>query len=655
MCGIATLIEPAAPAWLPAVLARMTRAVRHRGPDGEGFAYFHPDGSGVTAVASDDSPRGVTGPREPPAGVTAGLGHRRLAILDLSPAGHQPMRDAAGDVWLTFNGEIYNFIELRTELAAAGHTFHTGTDTEVILAAWRAWGEDCLARFNGMFAFVLLDRRTRRLFAARDRFGEKPLYLWATPGGGLALASEIKQFAVHPQWQARLHGQRAYEFLNWGVSDHTADTLFAGVRQLRGGECLAAPLDAPATASPRRWYTLQPASFTGGFAESAEQFRALLDDAVRLRLRADVPVGSCLSGGLDSSSLVCTMRAQLGDRGAARQNTFSAGSDVPRYDERGFIAQVVAATGTASHSVVPSAEGLLQELERLAWHQDEPFGSTSIYAQWCVCRLARDRGVLVMLDGQGADEALGGYHGYFGPHLAGLLRRGRWGEFRREAAAARALHGHSRVLQAQLVTDALLPAAVSDLLRRAGGRTVRAPAHLDLARLGARPAAPLAPALDFRAPIRSLGLAQLTALNLPMLLHYEDRNAMAHGVEARLPFLDHRLVEFGLGLPEEFKLAGGWTKRVLREAMRDRLPEPVRLRRDKLGFATAEEVWMRERRPAEFRELLTAAVKVADGALTPAAVSRYDRLLSGGGRFNFAHWRMISFGVWLRRFGVRIR
>jgi asparagine synthase (glutamine-hydrolysing) len=653
MCGIAALIEPAAPVWLAKTVARMTRAVRHRGPDGEGFAYFHPAGGAVTAVASDDSPRGVTGPCEPPAGVTAGLGHRRLSILDLSTAGHQPMRDAAGDCWITFNGEIYNYVELRAELAAAGHAFHTGTDTEVILAAWRAWGEDCLPRFNGMFAFVLLDRPTRRIFAARDRFGEKPLYLWATPTGGLALASEIKQFAAHPQWQARLNGQRAYEFLNWGVSDHTAETLFAGVRQLRGGECLSAPLDAPAAAPPRRWYTVQPAPFAGTFADAAAQFRALLDDAVRLRLRADVAVGSCLSGGLDSSALVCTMRAQLGDRAAGRQHTFSAGSDVPRYDERAFIAQVVAAAGTSSHTVVPSAEGLLEELERVAWHQDEPFGSTSIYAQWCVCRLARERGVTVMLDGQGADEALGGYHGYFGPHLAGLLRRGRWGEFRREAAAARTLHGHSRGLQAQLVANELLPAAVSDLLRRMSGRTVRAPAHLDLARLGARPAAPLTPALDYRTPIRSLGLAQLTALNLPMLLHYEDRNAMAHGVEARLPFLDHRLVEFGLGLPEEYKLAGGWTKRVLREAMRDRLPEPVRLRRDKLGFATAEEVWLREWRPVEFRRLLAQAVAIADGALTPAALARYDRVMAGGERFNFALWRMISFGTWLRRFDVR--
>jgi asparagine synthase (glutamine-hydrolysing) len=270
-----------------------------------------------------------------------------------------------------------------------------------------------------------------------------------------------------------------------------------------------------------------------------------------------------------------------------------------------------------------------------------------------VFRLAREHGVAVMLDGQGADEALGGYHGYFGPHLAGLLRHGRWPMFWREAAAARALHGQSLALQAQLVANELLPAAVSDRLRRAAGRTVRAPAHLDLNRLGAAPRSPHPPAVDLRTPIRSLGIAQLTALNLPMLLRYEDRDSMAHGVEARLPFLDYRLVEFCLGLPEEHKIAGGWTKRVLREAMRDRLPEAIRLRRDKLGFATAEEVWMRGPQRETFLQLVDQAVDDAGGILTPAAKLKARRMLAGEEPFGFLVWRFISFGAWLRRFNVR--
>lgn len=654
MCGITALYEPGAPTWLPDVTLAMTRAVRHRGPDGEGFAYVTAAGA-VTAVLSPETPRGVAGATQPPTGAVLGLGHRRLSILDLSIAGHQPMADEAGDSWIVFNGEIYNYLELQAELTAKGHRFRSHCDTEVILAAWREWGEGCLARFNGMWAFVLFDRRTRQIFAARDRFGVKPLYLWRTPTGGLALASEIKQFTTHPGWRPRLNGQRAYDFINWGIQDHTAETLFADVIQVRGGEFLASSLDALGRANPQRWYHLQPASFGGDFAAAGARFRELLDDAVRLRLRADVPVGSCLSGGLDSSSLVCTMRAQLGERAPQLQNTFSAYSDVPRFDERSYIEEVANATGATRHAIVPSPETLLAEFDQLTWHQDEPFGSTSIFAQWCVFRLARQNNVVVMLDGQGADEALGGYHGYFNPRLAGLLRRGELRRFWGEAATIRALHGQTWFAQAKMLANELLPPGIADRLRGAAGRSVKAPAFIDFARLGAEPRALHEGVTDLRDPVRSLGRAQLLSLSLPMLLHWEDRDSMAHSVEARLPFLDYRLVEFCLGLPEDFKLADGWTKRVLREGMRGRLPERVRLRRDKLGFATAEETWMRDRHRPEFVALLDEAIATAGGILTPAARTKVEAMLDGREPFRFLAWRFISFGRWLRRFSVPVR
>lgn len=655
MCGIAAIHEPAAPPWLPAVAAAMTRTVRHRGPDGEGLVYFSAGGRNVYPVISAETPAGVAGEPAPPAGCTLALGHRRLSILDLSSAGHQPMADASGDCWLTFNGEIYNYQELRAELARQGETFHTGTDTEVILAAWRAWGERCVERFNGMFAFVLVDRRAARLFAARDRFGVKPLYWWQTPFGGLALASEIKQFAAHPGWRPRLDGQRAYDFLNWGISDHTAGTLFAEVHQLPGGHSLSLPLDRAAVPTSQRWYELRPAPFDGDLTAAGVRFRELFDDSVRLRLHADVPVGSCLSGGLDSSSIVCTVRSQLGVRATAWQRTFSAYSDVARFDERGFIEEVARATGATAHHLVPDSAALFDEFDALTWHQDEPFGSTSIFAQWCVFRLARENGVVVMLDGQGADEALGGYHGYFGPRLAGMLRRGRWLGCWREAATIRRLHGQTWRLQAKLLANEVLGARTADRLRRLAGRTVQAPDWLDLERLGAAPRSPHEGSVDLRDPVRSLSRAQLTSLNLPMLLHWEDRDSMAHGVEARLPFLDYRLVEFCLGLPEELKLADGWTKRVLREGMRGRLPERVRLRMDKLGFATAEEVWMRQRHTATFRRLVDEAIEASAGILTSGARAKAERILTGQEPFGFLVWRLISFGRWLRRFNVAVQ
>ena len=652
MCGIATLIEPSAPAWLAATVRAMTRAVRHRGPDGEGLLFINPAAGTSAIVLTEDTPAGINGEAEAPAGSTLGLGHRRLAILDRSSAGFQPMRDSSGGCAITYNGEIYNYVELRADLARLGYTFRSGTDTEVILAAWRHWGEACLARFNGMFAFVLYDRRSRRIFAARDRFGVKPLYYWPTPTGGIALASEIKQFTFHPRWKARLNGQSAYDFLNWGLSDHTGETSFAGVRQLRGGEYLSAPMEDLARAQPQRWYEVQPTPFVGNFDEACGRFRELLDDSVRLRLRSDVPVGSCLSGGLDSSAIVCTLQAQLGSAAASQQSTFSAYSDVARFDERSYIEEVTAATGASPHGIVPSPKTLLEELDRIAWHQDEPFGSTSIFAQWCVFRLARENRVTVMLDGQGADEALGGYHGYFGPRLAGLLRRGHLATCWREAAAIRSLHGQTWQLQAQLIANECLGGRAADLLRLLAGRTVDVPDALNLPLLGAKPGSPHLGSVNLREPLRSLGRAQLTRLTVPMLLRFEDRDSMAHGVEARLPFLDYRLVEFCLGLPECYKMADGWTKRVLRESMRDRLPERVRTRRDKLGFATAEEVWMRGAHRLPFQHLLDQAVDAAGGILTPAARTKATRILAGDEPFSFLPWRIISFGTWLRQFNV---
>lgn len=653
MCGITALYEPTAPAWLWEVTRAMTQAVRHRGPDGEGFAVYQPSANRLTTLRTEETPRGILGENRPPEGGCLALGHRRLSIVDLSIAGHQPMADASGAIWITFNGEIYNHTELRAELAAKGHVFGSVCDTEVILAAWREWREGCLAHFNGMFAFVLFDCRLRQCFAARDRFGIKPLYVWRTPSGGMAFASEIKQFASHPGWQPRLNGQRAYDFLNWGLSDHTRETMFSGVEQLFGGEFISAPLATLVTTPPQRWYDLAAPPFAGDFTAASARFRELLQDSVRLRLRADVPVGSCLSGGLDSSSIVCTMRAQLGAQAAGKQNTFSAYSDVARFDERGFIEEVVRATGATPHHVTPDPQAVLRELETLAWHQDEPFGSTSIFAQWCVFRLARAKGVVVMLDGQGADEALGGYHGYFGPRLAGLIRQGRWPQAWREAAAVRNLHGQSWGLQTRLLANQFLSGATAERLRRMVGRTVRAPSFLDLGKLGAMAASPHENSVDLRDPVRSLSRAQLMSLNLPMLLHWEDRDSMAHGVEARLPFLDYRLVEFCLGLPEDFKLRDGWTKRVLREGMRGLLPERVRERRDKLGFATAEEVWMRDVARGSFAKLVDQAIETADGILTPAARAKAERILSNQEPFSFLVWRMISFGVWLRRFNVQ--
>ena len=670
MCGISMLFS-AAGNLSAAMVQAMQQVVRYRGPDDEGMVLFSGTAATPAAYGGGDTPPEAYSsslpyaPARGPArdGAHLALAHRRLSILDLSASGHQPMCTADRDVWITYNGEIYNYIELRDELKALGHTFISGSDTEVILAAYRAWGKDCLSRFNGMFAFVLFDRARRRLFAARDRFGVKPLYYWVSPDGVLALASEIKQFTVLPGWQARINGQRAYDFLNWGLLDHTDETSFAGVFQLRGGERLELDIGAnprppvPAGRLPvDRWYEPRPAPFRGSLADAAAELRRLLTDSVRLRLRADVPVGTCLSGGLDSSSIVCVMNGLLREQDAqAQQKTFSACATVKRFDERDFIDEVVRHTGTDAHYVYPELEGLFPRLEDITRHQDEPFGSTSIYAQWHVFGLAAANGVKVMLDGQGADEQLAGYHNYFAPRFGGMLRALRWATLCGEMLETRRLHGYPLSWGVKQLLNNVLPEPLRQPLRRLAGKPGgTAPAWLDMGRLGATPRDPFLAAGSARAEsVKAMSLSQLAATSLPMLLHWEDRDSMAHSIEARVPFLDYRLVEFVLGLPDEFKISGGMTKRVLSDGMRGVLPERVRERVDKLGFVTPEEVWVRERGPDLFRKAMRDAVDASAGIIGGGGPDLLEQTIAGRQSFNFVLWRMISFGAWMRVFSLR--
>ena len=669
MCGIAALASADAPLPLEWV-RRMTDLVRHRGPDGEGFATAFAGGAMPVAYAGLDTPPACVRPghaylpaRMAETGTVAAevlLAHRRLSIVDLSPAGHQPMSFANGRYWIVYNGEIYNHIELRVELMAEGVDFASSSDTEVILAAYHRWGPDCLARFNGMFAFVLYDNVEKKLFAARDRFGVKPLYYWIAPGGFVAFASEIKQFTALPGWQAQLNAQRGYDFLAWGLSEHTEETLFDGVRQLRGGEAVhfgfaeIRALRSGARLPVFRWYHLQPAQYGGNQAQAVEGFRELLFDAIRLRLRSDVPVGSCLSGGLDSSAIVCIAHQMLREGGAsAGQRTFTAYAETGRFDERPFAREVIAQTGAEPAFVSPQPGELFARLDTVSWHMDEPFSSTSMFAQWKVFEAAGGAGVKVMLDGQGADEILGGYPVFWASRLAGLMRQGDIPGLIREVRDLEAVRrGTGRAAMRQMVPT-LMPDGAFAVLRRLLGADIGRPDWLSTERLGARiedPFASVAP--GYRRSVKDLSLGQVLHVNLPMLLHCEDRNSMAHSVEARVPFLDYRLVELSLGMPDDLKLAGGWTKRILREATRGVLPEVVRQRRDKIGFETPELVWM-----SSHAELFSGRLDRAIAASQGIIRADHGRQLLGdmiAGRkpYSYLPWRMISFGAWIERFAV---
>jgi asparagine synthase (glutamine-hydrolysing) len=666
MCGIAAIFSPQ-PANLAAMMRSMLQTVRHRGPDDEGIALFSSDRMTPSIYGGPDTPAHcyssnlAYAPREPLPEATEfhpliALGHRRLAIVDVTATGHQPMCTRDGNCWITYNGEIYNHPELRAELERLGHRFVSRSDTEVILAAYQQWGMHCLERFNGMFAFVLLDKTRRALLLVRDRFGIKPLYYWQSPIGFLAVGSEIKQFTGLPGWRSELNGQRAYDYLNWGLLDHTGETLFKNVRQLRQGEFLTLDVGALLTGIPpaARWNDISPRPFAGSLEDAADEVRRLLEDSVRLRLRADVPVGSCLSGGLDSSSIVCKMDGLLSAGGVrGQQKTFSARSHAPQFDEGKYIDEVVRHTNVESHEVYPEADQLLDTIDALTWTQDEPFGSTSIYAQWLVFGLAAGEGVKVVLDGQGADELFAGYHNYFGARFAGLFRQGSWSELESEMRRACATHGYSWAWVLQQLLNNILPEALRQPLRRLGGHASTGQTWFDLERLGAASRDPYLELGSAKSgSIRDMSLAQLNGASLQTLLHWEDRDSMAHSVEARLPFLDHRLVEFVVGLPDEHKIKAGVTKLVLRDAMRGVLPEAVRARTDKLGFATAEEHWMTREFPDRFRALIEAAIDTSQGIILPGARKMFQDTVSGNRAFSFLPWRMISFGTWMRVFRV---
>lgn len=663
MCGIAALISSPRSSE-DHLIKKMCDVVRHRGPDGEGYALF----SSNADFENDQNNRWINsqyvyrGPLYLPSANASGagrgdlqvaLGHRRLAIVDIGEGGHQPLSYDSERYWVTFNGEIYNHIELSAELTALGHQFKSRSDTEVLLAAFAQWGTSSLQRFNGMFAFVLFDRLTQRLFAARDRYGVKPLYWWRSPDGQLAFGSEIKQFSVLPGWKARGDASRIYDYLVWGLTDHTDCTMYDGVRQVAPGHFIDIDVgDAKSghEISASRWFTLDSESSELSFGEACEKFQELFFRSIELRLRADVAVGTALSGGLDSSSIVCAVD-QLGREHtpSSEVSTFSARAHENAYDEGRYIDAVLKKARCKPHMIWPTTAGLISDLEKVVWHHDEPFGSTSIYAEWCVFRAVGSTSIKVTLDGHGADEILAGYTAYLGPHLGALARRGDLAGLMREVSCQRKLHGRSFSYMLASLIDDVAPEMIRNKLRQLAGRTSGdGGSWINLESLGARGADPFSAFGARGGGVLGLSLAQLKATSLPMQLKWTDRNSMAHGVESREPFLDPALVSFVLSLPPSYKLEDGVTKRILRQALRNVLPPEVAGRRDKMGFVTPEEVWLRLDRPDWTRSALGEAVDMSRGVLTPHALRLGGDMIEGRVPFHNRLWRMICFGAWMK-------
>jgi asparagine synthase (glutamine-hydrolysing) len=570
MCGIAGIVAPAGVD--PQLLIDMTHLVSYRGPNGFGFGYAEAGQTSPLEIIHNEN-------RFPSlACPVLGLGSRRLAILDVSSSGDMPMQIEDGAYCIVFNGEIYNYKEIRQELEQRNYRFRTGTDTEVILWAYKEWGEDCLKHFNGMWSFALFDRSQQILFCSRDRFGVKPFY-YTFHDGKFFFGSEIKQVLLASRLPRMANPSLVHDFLEWGLLDHTSETFFEGVNQLPGGHSLRLKLSSPANLEIRCFWKLELKPEKNiSVAEATHKFRSKFQQAVKIRLRSDVPVGVCLSGGLDSSAILC-MSKEIAPN--TQFQSFSACFEDKALDEREYISAVVAAVGGTGHSSYPQGKAFWETVNSIVYHQDEPLGSASAYAQWCVMADSRKNGVPVMLGGQGGDEILCGYQKYRYFYFWQLLRNADPLLLREFALWARnGTRSYWTIASASRYFPSFLHKPFS-LLQRLGNPEFR----MDSARA--------TKGLGAATTIAERQRTDLTFSSIPALLRHEDRNSMAHSVESRLPFLDYELAEFAVNCPASLKMRDGWSKWLLRNAMKNTLPESVRQRKTKLGFNTPEASWMR--------------------------------------------------------------
>lgn len=609
MCGIAGIVARRNNLDLERTIAEMIYRVRHRGPDDEG-CYV--------------------------AGRVA-LGHRRLSIIDLSPSGHQPMSSADGRYVITFNGEIYNYLELKPELQAGGFQFRSNTDTEVIIAAFAAWGVDCLSRFNGMWSFAIFDTESGTIFAARDRFGIKPFY-YTLNETCFAFGSEIRQLLpLLPSVGA--NPAVVSDFLLTGVAVPSTETFFNGVSSLCAGHYVLYDTETDGCVI-RRYYSLSE-RLNGvddrPTLDAIQNFRSVFDDSVRLRLRSDVRVGTCLSGGLDSSSVALVAGPMYRHNLNHPFSAITAISEDPRNNEEAYAEKVVKAGSLHWIKVRPGYEDFCGLLPHVIKDQEEPFSTPSICMQAFVMRAAKENGIVVLLDGQGGDETLLGYDRYYSAHYAALWREG---------GALGVLQGlrHATESNANMQLGRSTAYLLLGLVP-----AVRYLYYLNRSSyLRSYPPQPEWMSSLARASldVRSLQILEVESTSLPALLRYEDKNSMAYSIEARLPFLDYRLVELCISLAPSLKIQDGWTKWVLRKAMSDVLPHDIAWRRNKIGFAAPDDLWL-----ARHLEIMTQTVKHSPIIRRFCDLGSLMRRYRGLDRNS--QWRLYSLALWEEQFGVK--
>lgn len=575
----------------------MTNALRHRGPDDEGYIAVNTETLKITELIGNDSVVGGVNINDFKERANLFLGHRRLSIIDPTPAGHQPMANDNNSIWIIFNGEVYNYIEIRQELKNKGYHFKTSCDTEVIIKAYEEWGFECLHRFNGMWAFVIYDKRKNILFGARDRFGVKPLYYYLDDKH-FAFASEIKALLKLPFYKKEVNETAVFDYLVLNLEEYEKESFFKNIYELKPANFFTFDLNTKKIHFEEYfkldYFKTYEQYDERKFFEYSEVVKNLIFNSINLRLRSDVPIGTCLSGGLDSSTVVCVINDFLKKREIKQigktQKVFTACYEDKSVDESNWANIVVEHTNTEWFKTYPKAEDLFQDLEDLVYYQDIPFSSTSIYAQYRVMKLAKESNVKVLLDGQGGDELFGGYHIYYKVFLAELIKNGYFktalNEYKEiKKSGARPLEGALKIL---------LTPFIPSLFKDSFGK-LKYPAFRYLNEDFAKKFANRVFVEENSNNLNEFLQRHMTYLNLKTLLKYEDRNSMRFSIEARTPFADDTdLIEYVFKIPSSYKIHNGWTKYLMRKAMEGVLPKEIQWRRDKIGFATPEKKWLQD-------------------------------------------------------------
>jgi len=656
MCGIFGIIQDQLD---PELVVKATRAIRHRGPNDEGYLLVSRDQTEAIACIGDDSQAELRLPYIQSFSSKRyhmAFGFRRLSILDLSINGHQPMCDKNENIWVMLNGEVYNFVEIRQELIKAGYEFNSGSDTEVILNSYLEWGTECFVKFTGMFAIAIFDRRKHSLILARDPFGIKPLY-YSVTADKFAFASEIKSLVQIPWVPREANYSFVGKYLSFGISDIAPETAFNGINALMPGCFLVVDLENVTNKQETVYWkiTRDPDATKLDYESATHRFRELFEESVRIHMRSDVPVGVSLSGGLDSSSILETIHHATDH--TLGLHAFSFIADNPELCEEKWVDMVCQDTGTISHKTHITGDDFSELMDRMIYSLDEPFGGSSMFAQNQVFQLARQNNVTVLLDGQGSDELLGGYRDHMGDRLASVMLSGNPIETISMLSKMR-VKGFSQLSKYfAWAIDRALPESVRPSTWMYNIKSMY-PAVSDSwnSRLSS-----CVPHGFFRNKVQQYSSREILneqlkyetfQAGLPALLRYEDRNSMAYSIESRVPFLTTGLAQFCLSLPESYKISTDCvSKRILRDAMSDRLPPPIKNRKDKIGFAPPEKEWMfqnSEKVKSIFKSGVGDTVPFFDRA---KALSWFDNHLQTG-KYDRRIWYTINLLLWTEKFNI---